>query len=263
MRRSELSQRPGRQRNAGEAVREMGRRCKTCDHTKRAEIEEDLLNNVTYRNIGTKYGISHVSIRRHFEHSHIAKDLVRATEVKKIAYSENLLDKLLYLQHEALKILDEAKNPEEGNPLLNTALNAIGKAAGMLETQAKLAGQLKELEVNIAVNPYWLAIKQEVFAILESYPDARKAMAEGVASGNLSSIEKNMIKAGDSEQKSEVLSPAILEVINSTLGIDPEEEHPNKGYQERLDREAKAQGRKVKEVKAPVETKLLPTKRRS
>ncbi len=237
----------------------MGRRCKTCDHLKREAIEQDLLNNVTYRTIGTKYGISHVSIRRHFEHGHIAKDLVRATEVKKIAYSENLLDKLLYLQHEVLKILDEAKNPEEGKPpLLNTALSAIGKAAGMLETQAKLAGQLKELEVNIAVNPYWLAIKQEVFAILESYPDARKAMAEGVASGNLSSIEKNMIKAGDSELKGEVLSPAMLEIINSTLGIDPEEEHPNKGYQERLDREAK-----VKEVKPPVETKLLPTKRRS
>ena len=197
----------------------MGRRCKTCDHPKRAEIEEDLLNNVTYRNIGTKYGFSHVSIRRHFEHGHIAKDLVRATEVKKIAYSENLLDKLLYLQHEALKILDEAKNPEEGKPpLLNTALSAIGKAAGMLETQAKLAGQIKEQEINILINPIWLSLKQEIFQALKPFPDAQAAVFAAVAGGVLSDVQKKMIK-GEPEYKP--LHPAIKELIDREFEEDP------------------------------------------
>ncbi len=203
----------------------MGRRCKTCQHSKRGEIEQDLLNSVTYRNIGTKYGISYVSVRRHFENGHIAQGLVKATELRKVAYSENLLDKLLYLQHEALKVLDQAKNPIAGPPLLTVALSAIGRAASMLETQAKLAGQLKDLDVNIAVNTHWLAIKQEVFAILKTHPAAQKAIEESVANGKLSDLEKSMVGAEAGEFAD--VTPAVLEIINSEFKEDPEEPGPD------------------------------------
>ncbi len=234
----------------------MGNRCRTCRHSKRAEIEEDILNSVPYRSISEKFKISHTSVRRHFENGHISQAMVKATELKGIAYSDDLLAKLKYMQNEAMKVLYQASNPIEGPPLLSVVLAAIGKAIDMIKVQGVLAGQLKENEIIIAINSHWVSIRQEIFQILESYPDARKAMTEGVASGKLSSIEKNMLEVGDSDPKHEVLSPAMLEVINATLGIDPEEEHPNKGYQERLDREAKVQGRKDQEMKPPVETKI-------
>ena len=252
----------------------MGRRCKTCDHPKRAEIEEDLLNNLTYRNIGTKYGISHVSIRRHFEHGHIAKDLVRATEVKKIAYSENLLDKLLYLQHEALKILDEAKNPEEGKPpLLNTALSAIGKAAGMLETQAKLAGQIKDQEINILINPTWLSLKKEIFQALKSFPDAHTAVLTAVADAQtLSSVQRKMI-AGELDYKD--VSPAVLAIINREFEKEPEHRPMTPAVKEVCDHimghdpgedpellpEEEWQKREKVKVKPPQRKGLQPTRR--
>lgn len=216
----------------------MGRRCRTCAHQKRAEIEKDLLSdNVTYRDIAAKFGLSHMSVSRHLENGHIAKDLIRASEIKKVAYSENLLDKLMYLQHESLKILVEAKNPADGKPLLNTALNAIGKAATMLETQGKLGGQLKDLEVNIAVNSHWLSIKQEIFATLKTFPDALRAMQEAVAKGNLSDLEKGLLEPepGDYEER---LSPEILKIINREFG-EEQIESQNQEYRRVLDKPPK------------------------
>ncbi len=188
----------------------MGNRCKTCSHSKRAEIEEDLLNSVTYRSIGEKYGISHTSIRRHFENGHIAEDMVEASKLKRIAYSENLLDKLLYLQHETLKIFQEAKKEALGKQL-SVAVSALSRAHDMMKTQAILAGQLKEQEINILVNPVWLSLKQEIFQALAPYPDAQGAVFAAIAGGDLPDTQKKMI-IGEPQYKP--MSPAVKELID-------------------------------------------------
>jgi len=183
----------------------MSRSCKTCSHPRRSEIELAVLNNEPYRSIGARFGLNHVSIVRHVQNGHIAAVLVEATELRKVAYSEDLLEKLMYLQHEALKILSEAKNPKEGNPLLNTALNAIG--------------QLKEFEINISANPHWIAIKQQIFATLRTFPDARDAVLEAIGNGKLTELQKRMIEP-------DPVSPAVLDLICRTLGedIEPDDE---------------------------------------
>ncbi len=233
----------------------MGNRCKTCLHKKRMEIEEDLLNSVPYRSIGEKYGISHTSIRRHFENGHIAQDMVEASKLKRIAYSENLLDKLLYLQHETLKIFQEAKEEALGKQL-SVAVSALSKAHDMMKTQAMLAGQLKEQEINILVNPTWLSLKQEIFQALKPFPDAQAAVFAAVAGGDLSDVQKKMVEG---ERGWKPVTPAILEIINSEFlqgEHDPHDELlPDEEWQ-------KQKKKKPKEVK-PVETKLLPTKKRS
>ena len=210
MQRGELSQRPGRQGNAGEAVKGMGNRCKTCLHKKRMEIEEDLLNSVPYRSIGEKYGISHTSIRRHFENGHIDKDMVEASKLKRIAYSENLLDKLLYLQHETLKVFQEAKEEALGKQL-SVAVSALSRAHDMMKTQAMLAGQLKDQEINILINPTWLSLKQEIFQALKPFPDAQAAVFAAVAGGDLTDTQKKMV-AGEPEYKP--MSPGVKALID-------------------------------------------------
>ncbi len=232
----------------------MGNRCKTCSHSKRAEIEEDLLNSVTYRSIGEKYGISHTSIRRHFENGHIAKDMVEASKLKRIAYSENLLDKLLYLQHETLKIFQEAKKEALGKQL-SVAVSALSRAHDMMKTQAILAGQLKEQEINILVNPVWLSLKQEIFQALAPYPDAQGAVFAAIAGGDLPDTQKKMI-IGEPQYKP--MSPAVKELIDREFRPDSDERNierlPEVAYEK--EKAKKQKGWKQREVKPPVEAKI-------
>lgn len=200
----------------------MGRKCKTCQHPKREEIDTVLLSDtVNYGEISEKFSLGYMSVKRHFENGHIAEKLIRSEELKKIAFSEDLLGKVLQLQHEALKVLGKAENPEEGKPLLSVVLAAIGKATSLVDTQGKLAGQLKDIEVNIAINSHWLEIKQEIFAILKTYPDAYRAMLQSVEKGKLSDLEKSMIEPepGDYEER---LSPAVKEICDSIMNYEPD-----------------------------------------
>ncbi len=190
----------------------MGRRCKSCAHPKRREIEIALLSdNVNYREIGKEYGLSNMSLARHLKGGHIAENLVRSEELKKIAFSEDLLEKLKQLQNEAMKILGKAENPEDGNPSLSIALAAIRGAHSMLETQAKLAGQLKEQEINILINPTWISLKETIFLALKPFPEAQAAVFAAVAGGDLTDTQKKMIEG---EKQWKPVTPGVMEIIN-------------------------------------------------
>ncbi len=232
----------------------MANKCKTCGHSKRAEIEADLLNSVPFRSISEKFGISHTSIRRHFENGHISETLVRATEVRQIADSDDLLKKLRFLQHQSLEILMEARYPtDDYPPSLNTALNAISKAAGLLKIQAELAGKLSDMEVNIAVNLHWQQIKQELFAILKPFPGAQRALSDAAEKGNLSKLEQDMIEPepGNYEER---LSPAVKAICDSMMNFDREpEQHPELLPSEICEKEVKE--------KPPQLKGLQPTRR--
>ena len=124
----------------------MGRKCSICINKQRAEIEEDILDSVPYRDIATKYGVNRMSVQRHAQNGHIEQAIVEAHELKDIVHGKELLDKILYLQQEALTVLQKAKNCED-NIL---ALNAISKAARLLEIQGKIAGLIQQgTQVNI------------------------------------------------------------------------------------------------------------------
>ncbi len=81
----------------------------------------------------------------------------------------------------------------------------------MIETQAKLAGRLKEQEINILINPTWLSLKQEIFQALIPFPDAQAAVFAAVAGGDLSDLQKQMLE-GDRGYKD--VTPGVLEIIN-------------------------------------------------
>ena len=194
----------------------MPRKCSICTHPDKLNIEVDILSSVPFRAIATKYNVGRAPLKRHFDNGHISQETIKAEELRKIAYSENLLVKLMYLQNEALKVLDEAKDPEDGQPL--TVLSAIGRVHGMIETQAKRAGRLREQEINILINPTWLSLKQEIFQALKPFPDAQAAVFAAVAGGVLSDVQKKMIK-GEPEYKP--LHPAIKELIDREFEEDP------------------------------------------
>ncbi len=227
----------------------MARRCSICTHPRRIDIECDILNNVPFRAISNKYQVGRAPVQRHFDNGHIAEETIKAEELRKVANSEDLLDKLRFLQHEALKILDEAKNPAKGPPLLNTALNAIAKVHNMLETQGKLAGQLREQEINILINPTWLSLKQEIFHALKPFPEAQSAVFAAVAGADLSDVQKQMIEG---ERGYKDVTPAIKELIDSMFEEEPKEPKLDLRPQFVVDKE---------KAKAPPIKGLQPTRR--
>lgn len=205
----------------------MGRRCLTCAHPQHEKIDLELLDSVSYRSVGAKYGISPVSIRRHFEAGHIAKELVVASQTRKIAYSNDVLDKLMFLQHEALKVLDQAKNPQDGKPLLSVALGAIGRVGALLETQARLAGQLREQEVSLAINPTFVAIKARIFDALRDLPEAHRALTPILTTSNeekpFKPITDDVRAIIDSRYRTDV-TPGVQEIIDRIMAPSPGED---------------------------------------
>ena len=167
-------------------------RCRTCSSPRREEIEHDLLASVPIRDIEAKYGVGRMSLQRHQQRGHIAASVVEAVKLRKVAFSENLLDKLLFLQNEALQILREAKESRQSEGLrtaLTIALGAIGKAGQLLETQVKLVEGLRKAEFNIQIaivqDPSWAAVLRLLTDILRNNPVGLRRLVEGLHALNL------------------------------------------------------------------------------
>lgn len=125
----------------------MPRKCTVCSHKERGEIESDILDNVTYRNIGTKYGVSYGAARRHHENGHIAESLILAHEAQESVKSQNLFEKIENLEIETKAIKAQAE--QAGN--IGMMLQCIEKQARLIELYGKLKGMLKDVEVNVGV----------------------------------------------------------------------------------------------------------------
>ncbi len=104
------------------------------------------------------------SLQRHKKNGHITESLRKAHEINKIVNADDLLVKILHLQKETLIVLGEAKDKKD----YGLILTAIGKASGLIELQAKLAGQLQEGRViNIYVQPAFIKMQNIILSELD------------------------------------------------------------------------------------------------
>ena len=72
-------------------------------------------------------------------------------------------------------VLSEAKESKNHS----TILAAVGKAGGLIELQAKLAGQLQEGRViNIYLQPAFIKMQNIILEELDKYPDVKYRIAE-------------------------------------------------------------------------------------
>lgn len=153
----------------------MPRRCTVCAHEMREIIDTLLIEGKTpKRRIATQFGLNEGSIRWHEKH-HLSEDLVKSHKALQIAQSDNLLDKIIYLQREALEILQESRDNKENH----TALNAIGRTAQLIELQGELLGKLDRAPVQMIINsPVWIQLQQVILEATKDAPDIRKRIAE-------------------------------------------------------------------------------------
>jgi len=140
-------------------------------------IDRALLALEPFRIIAVRTGTSASSLQRH-KAEHLPVTLARAHDADEAARGDDLLEQLRSLQRRTLRLLDQAERAGKLTP----AVLSIGAARQNIELLAKLLGQLDERPtVNLLIAPEWLTVRTVLLEVLQPYPDARVAVAAGLA----------------------------------------------------------------------------------
>ena len=153
----------------------MGRACSICDHAERDIIDAALVSGDSYRDIGTAYGVTPSALSRHLRrHVSPALATLQAERVEQGAAS--LLDRVEALIERTERLLRAAE--DEGRA--SAALAAVRELRALLELLGKASGELDtrpQVTVNLLASPEWIGVRAALFAALQTYPDARAAVA--------------------------------------------------------------------------------------
>ncbi len=152
----------------------MSRACSICTHLRRPEIDQALIDGLAYRAIARQFdGTSRGALSRHT--AHIPEHLKKAAESAEEIEADKLVVQLKKLNAEVWGVLRDAR--QKGNGFL--VLQAVARAQALIETQAKLIGQLNDggVTINLIEHPEWVRIRTVILTALEPHPEARLAIA--------------------------------------------------------------------------------------
>jgi hypothetical protein len=156
----------------------MPRICSVCAHPDRAAIDKTIVSaQLPYRRIATQYAVSEQAIRRH-RLDHLPSKLADAEAVSRAVEAVDLLTELEALRTKAMSILLQAESCGD----FRTALQGIREARACLELLAEVQGELdRRPTLNIlAMAPEWLTVRASLMVSLGPYPEARRAVADGL-----------------------------------------------------------------------------------
>jgi hypothetical protein len=125
----------------------MPRICTICTHPKRSEIDRRLLAGepvrAIVRAIAGHVPISKTSLQRHQEH--VSEAISKSQEAVEIAHGDALASDLQQLASEARRL--QAKAEADGDT--RTAIAALRELTRLIELRARVAGELKDRQVNL------------------------------------------------------------------------------------------------------------------
>lgn len=149
--------------------------CKICHHEDREAIDAAIVAGKTLRDIASQADVSKDSVARH--KGHISAVLSRVVAEREEAGPRSALARLEDLHDRATRVLDAA----EGEGKATLSLAAIKELRGLVETIARITGELDERPnvqvLNVSTAPEWLAIRAALAGALAPYPDAAAAVA--------------------------------------------------------------------------------------
>jgi len=90
----------------------MGRKCRTCQHPRRDEIDRLLTSGRSYRTIADGFGLAATSLKRH-ANAHIPALLAEAHEVEVVADADDLLSQVTSLKTRMLGLLTQAERARD------------------------------------------------------------------------------------------------------------------------------------------------------
>lgn len=142
-------------------------KCSLCDREDRAEIDRAIASGTSVRRIAGRHGTSKSAVDRHRAHveekiAKAAKKIAARVEAKVEAEIEaaveavalreasggpDLVTQLLDLSRETREILSEARGAKDRDG----ALRAIARLEKQAELQAKILGQIRDGQVNVAI----------------------------------------------------------------------------------------------------------------
>ena len=164
----------------------MGRRCQTCEHPQRAQIDLALARKVPVRQLEKRFGLSKDSLSRH-KREHLSPQMQAALQVStrpsdvdlealRKTESENLIQDTVYRRARLYKLLDTAE--EMGD--LRAAASIHGRLNDNSEFSAKLLGEIntatQHITQNILVTQEYHDLRGALIRALRPFPDARAAI---------------------------------------------------------------------------------------
>jgi transposase-like protein len=121
--------------------------CRVCQHPQKADIDKLLVNGRTsLRNIAEQFGTSATALHRHKQH--LPKLLQEAKKADEVSQADNLLEEVRHLQNRAMDILTQAETTGD----LRAALMGVREARSCLELCARIAGQIRDQNINLNQN---------------------------------------------------------------------------------------------------------------
>ena len=148
-------------------------RCKVCNHENRNDIETALLAGVPQREVATRYGLTPASVSRH-KRNHMAMVIREHAELT----AQNLMAYVAALQRQAQALKDKA----EASGDYKVALSGIRELVRIVDLMARLSGNLDDRpQINIAVNPQWIEIRDVILDALAPYPEAQARVVEALS----------------------------------------------------------------------------------
>jgi hypothetical protein len=141
----------------------MSNRCKVCNHSQKAEIDQALVAGEPLRGVAERFGMHYSSLSRH--KSHISEQLNKSLalrEFNELQQGQSVLQQIESLQAKALDLLTQAENAGD----IRTAIQAVRESRGCIELMAKASGQLAPEKILVQVEPILnaliMVLKQEI-----------------------------------------------------------------------------------------------------
>ena len=117
----------------------MPKPCACCTHTKRNEINRELVDGTPNMRVSARYGMSETAVRNH-KKNHLPEALAQAAELAEIDYSRDLLEQAHALQRDTLAVLEAAKQAKNAGAMLQAIDRAQKGVALLLAVCEKLGG---------------------------------------------------------------------------------------------------------------------------
>lgn len=144
-----------------------------CSHSGRPEIDQALVDGVTYRMIADRFGLSETALKRH-KKEHLPAHVAKAKEAEQVADADDLLQQIKALRNRAISILQKAERAGD----YRTALMGIREARGCVETLMEVEGELdRRAVVNVTVSAEWVDLRAVILGTLQPYPEAAQELA--------------------------------------------------------------------------------------
>jgi hypothetical protein len=157
----------------------MGRPCAVCTSDRQSEIEVALTSGRSFVKIAADFpGIGRMALQRH-KREHLQGALVAVRQARTLAGATALVDRLEAMVGRVESLLIGAEN--RGN--VGQALSAVREWRATVELLAKVTGELDTrpvIAVNVLADPTWLRVRGVMLEVLQSFPEARLAVADGL-----------------------------------------------------------------------------------